>query len=129
MEKPKLIQGGAQQQDQSKNETKKPTAPVTTAVQFLTQREAVFLEIMQIIKDEKITVAANQAVKPLLNETHLKKICTNLEKGFQNKKIALKDTASNKKKLEDPKLMEVYCLGLINNWLRRDARLSGKSEK
>lgn len=129
MEKPKLVQGGVKQQDQSKNETNKSTAPASTAVKFITQREAVFLEVMQIIKDEKITIPANQPVKPLLTEAHLKKICANLAKGFQIKKIALKETDSNMKKLNDPKKMEVYCLGLVNNWLRRDVRLSGKSAK
>jgi hypothetical protein len=127
MEKPKLIQGGAQQGQQSKSDTKKSDAPTPT--QLVTQREAVFLEVMQIIKEEKVTIPAKQSVKSVLNEIHLKKISTNLAKGFQSKKVALKETESNKKKLNDPKLMEIYCLGLINNWLRRDSRLNGKNEK
>lgn len=104
----------------------KEAVPATNqAPQVLTQREAVYIEVMRLIREEKIAVADKQAVKPLLNEAHVKKICLALVAGFQAKKIALKDTESNRQKLADAKLMELYCLGLLNNWLRRDKRLNG----
>lgn len=133
MEKPKLVQGGAQESkttveakkiEASKNETKAPAKP-TAAPLAITQREAVYAEVMRVVREEKIVVADRQAVKPLLNETHIKKICMSLVVGFQGKKIALKETEANKKKLGDTKLMELYCLGLLNNWLRRDKRMNG----
>lgn len=135
MEKPKLVQGAAQESkgavDANKNEVAKTESkvaekPIASAqAQGLTQREAVYNEVLRVIREDKITVADKQAVKPLLNETHIKKICASLIAGFQGKKIALKETEANKKKLKDTKLMELYCLGLLNNWLRRDKRLNG----
>lgn len=135
-EKPKLVPGGSQSETPVMDKikatlVKKSEASAQIAAekkqdsQGLTQREAVYIEVMRVIQGEKITVAEKQAVKPLLNETHIKKICVALVAGFQAKKIALKDTESNKKKLSDAKAMELYCLGLLNNWLRRDQRLNG----
>ncbi len=134
MDKPKLVSGVAQE-NKTAAETKKVEAPKAESkaepkatkpeVQGITQREAVYIEVMRLIREEKIVVVEKQAVKPLLNETHVKKICVALVAGFQAKKIALKDTESNKQKLADTKLMELYCLGLLNNWLRRDKRLNG----
>lgn len=133
MEKPKLV-GGAQENkavtegkkiDAPKVEAKAPAKTTKPEVQGITQREAVFTEVMRVIREEKITFNEKQPVKLLLNETHIKKICVALVGGFQAKKIALKDTEANKQKLGDAKLMELYCLGLLNNWLRRDKRLNG----
>lgn len=135
-QKPKLVAGGAQSETSVTDKIKatldkKPEAVAqATSVkkqesQGVTQREAVYIEVMRLVRDEKIVVSDKQPVKPLLNETHIKKICAALVSGFQGKKIALKDTESNKKKLTDAKAMELYCLGLLNNWLRRDKRLNG----
>lgn len=119
-QKPKLVTGNQEQVKQVESKT-----PAVTESQLPTQREAVYTEVMRIVRDEKINVGANQPIKPLLNETHVKKICAALVAGFKAKKIALKETESNKKKLIDDKVMELYCLGLLNNWLRRDKRLNG----
>lgn len=122
-QKPKLVSGTGAQETAKQVETKVSAAPAHP--QLPTQREAVYNEVMRIIREEKINIAPNQAVKPSLNETHIKKICTALVAGFKAKKIALKETESNKKKLTDDKVMELYCLGLLNNWLRKDKRLNG----
>lgn len=135
-QKPKLVPGGVQNETPVMDKIKatlekKPEAPAQVAAekkqesQGLTQREAVYIEVMRLVREEKIVVADKQPIKPLLNETHIKKICVALIAGFQAKKIALKDTESNNKKLSDAKAMELYCLGLLNNWLRRDQRLNG----
>lgn len=135
-QKTKLVPGGAQSDpnmtDKSKAmPEKKLEAPAQLTAekkqdsQGLTQREAVYIEVMRVVREEKIAVADKKPVKPLLNDTHIKKICVALVAGFQAKKIALKDTESNKKKLSDAKAMELYSLGLLNNWLRRDNRLNG----
>jgi CMP-N-acetylneuraminic acid synthetase len=134
MEKPKLVQGVAQENkintdakkvEASKVETKVITKSPKAESQGMTQREAVFVEVMRTIRDEKIVFTDGQSVKPLLNETQIKRICAALVASFQSKKVILKDTESNNQKLKDSKLMELYCLGLLNNWLRRDARLNG----
>ncbi len=106
-----------------------PRADSKPSGDVLTQREAVYVEVMRVVREEKIAVGEGQAVKPLLSEPQIKKICSALVVGFQAKKIALKDTPSNKQKLADPKLMDLYCLGLLNNWLRRDKRLNGTLAK
>ena len=125
-QKPKLVGSIAAQETAKQVEAKTSTL---AQPQLSTQREAVYNELMRKIREEKISVASNQLVKPFLNESHVKKICAALVSGFKAKKIALKETESNKKKLSDDKAMELYCLGLLNNWLRRDKRLNGVGEK
>ena len=134
MEKPKLIQGGAQETkstvenkkaDQPKAEVKPAEKVIKPTIQGITQREAVYSEVLRVVREEKIAMVEKQPLKPLLTESQIKKICLALVVGFQTKKIALKETEGNKKKLGDTKLMELYCLGLVNNWLRRDPRLNG----
>lgn len=114
MEKPKLV--SPQTKEANKSDS-------------LSQREAVFIEVMRVVREDKIVIKERQPVKPLLNETHLKKIYTGLIAGFRAKKITLKETESNKKKLADQKLIETYVIGLVNNWLRRDYRLNGTLDK
>lgn len=123
-QKPKLVPGGVSSETPVMEKIK-TTPEKKNESQGLTQREAVYIEVMRLVREEKIAVTSKQPVKPLLNETHIKKICTALVSGFQNKKITLKDNESNKKKLIDSKAMELYCIGLLNNWLRRDKRLNG----
>lgn len=124
MDKPKLVQGNAPE-GKATADAKKAEVKPAKENQGITQREAVYTEVMRLIREEKIVVSDKQPIKPLLNETHVKKICAALVAGFQGKKIALKDTEANKKKLADSKAMGLYCLGLLNNWLRRDKRLNG----
>lgn len=108
----------------------KPTTEVKKSdSQLLTQREAVFQEVMKVLKQEKITLASKQAAKTVLKETHIKSVVAALSVGFKSKAIALKDTESNKKKISDAKALEAYVIGLLNNWLRRDDRLNGNGDK
>jgi len=101
----------------------------TIEVKAITQREAVYLEIVKILKQEKISVGPRQQVQTLLNEKHIQAMSKNICAGFKSGSIALKETDANKKKLSDPKLLEKYVAGLINNWLRRDERLNGTANK
>lgn len=93
-----------------------------------TQREAVYEEIMRVMQDNQIPYDPTQPVKPLLNEEMTKTICSELVSRFLSGAITLKPTESNQKKLSDVKLMELYVVGLVNNWLKRDRRLNGKGE-
>lgn len=116
----------------------KASAPTTKSVQpeqksgsaeAITQREAVYQEVMKILRQEKVALAPKQAVKAVLKESHMKTLVTAIMTGFKAGAIALKDTDSNKKKLTDAKLLEIYVIGLVNNWLRRDGRLNGAGDK
>jgi hypothetical protein len=71
----------------------------------------------------------NSLVKPHLTEERLKKVYDVLIENFKAKKVALKDTPSNQKKLADPSELRTYITGLVNNWIRRDPRLNGKPAK
>ena len=134
MEKPKLIQSNIQEvkstADHEKNaslkvDTKSLPKQIKTHQTALTQKEAVYLDVMRIVREEKIVIQDKQTLKSILNDSQVKKICDLLVIGFQQKKITLKETDGNKKKLTDTKLLSIYCLGLLNNWLRRDKRLNG----
>lgn len=94
----------------------------------LTQREAVFIEVMRVAKDDKVQVGPKGDYKEVLNETHLKKIYDALVAGFKAGKISLKPTENNKKKLAEASELRAYVIGLVGNWLRRDPRLNGKGE-
>lgn len=95
----------------------------------LSQREAVYLEILRVLKEDKINFDATSTAKPHITEERLKRVYDGLIAGFQTKKIALKENESNQKKLAEVALLRTYCAGLVNNWLRRDPRLNGKGEK
>ena len=134
MEKPKLIQSNIQEvkstADHEKNaflkvDTKSLPKQIKTHQTALTQKEAVYLDVMRIVREEKIVIQDKQTLKSILSDSQVKKICDSLVIGFQQKKITLKETEGNKKKLADSKLLSIYCLGLLNNWLRRDKRLNG----
>jgi hypothetical protein len=92
----------------------------------LSQREGVFQEVTRVLQEESIPHDPDVPVKPLLNEGAFKKIYSALIAGFQERRIYMKETENNRKKLEEPKLLEVYVVGLVNNWLKRDNRLNGK---
>lgn len=133
MDKPKLVQGT--QDNKGKVETKKSdVAKVNVSgislkeavpANQISQREAVFLEVMKVVRDEKIVIGESQSFKSLITENQFKKIYSALMEGFRTSKIALKATDGNKQKLADNKRLEIYVIGLVNNWMRRDKRLNG----
>ena len=94
----------------------------------LTQREGVYLEIVRVLREDKVNIDGT-SVKTHMTEERLKRVYDGLVAGFQTKKITLKDTESNRKKLAEVALLKTYCIGLCNNWIRRDPRLNGKGEK
>ena len=120
----------------------KPTAPVAAAKvteiskakprtegDLLSQREAVFTQIIRVLKEDKVNFDEITSVKPHLTEDRLKRVYQGITQGFQAKKIALKDTPSNQKKITEANLLHTYIVGLVNNWVRRDPRLNGKPAK
>ncbi|POB13863.1 hypothetical protein [Halobacteriovorax sp. DA5] len=98
--------------------------------QPLSQKEAVYNEVIAILTKNKIIQKSGESVDKQLTEKHIEEIQNELEKKFKAGSIFLKETTSNKEKLKNSKLMSKYTKGLINNWLRRDKRLNGtKLEK
>lgn len=130
MDKPKIVPS-APKDVKDAAETKSAQSKASEAKEVkstvVTQREAVYMVITKVLRDEKVLISPNVAVKTLLTDAHLKKIYVGIADGLRAKKVALKETDSNKKKLADPKKLEVYVIGLVNNWLKRDPRLNGKS--
>lgn len=109
----------------AKTEVKEPKTPISG----MTQREAVFQEVIRVLRDEKVPFDGTSTVKAHLNETRLAKIYEGLAQGFKAGKIQLKPTPSNQKKLGEAALLKTYIVGLVNNWVRRDSRLNGKASK
>ena len=68
-------------------------------------------------------------IKVILNDEQRKAVTEILVKGFTDRKIPLKASATNEAKLNDPKLLHAYVKGLINNWLTKSKLLNGKGEQ
>lgn len=92
----------------------------------VSQKEAVYKSVIGVLKENGIDLSPNQNAGVFLNEEMKQKIYSVLEKGFQKGKVFLKDTPSNQEKVKDPVLLRVYIVGLVNNWLKRDSRLTQK---
>lgn len=92
----------------------------------LTQREGVYVAVMRVLKSKNIEMKKGVAVQTLLTPELREALYKLLAQGFAEKRIALKQTESNQQKMADPKALQVYIIGLVNNWLRRDERLNGK---
>ena len=90
------------------------------------QKEIVFLRVIELVKEKSIGVKANQPLKDCLTSEHLSVLYDRISKDFKDGKGKLKDTSLNQEKLQDEKKMRIYVIGLCSNWLRRDPRLNGK---
>lgn len=112
--------------NQATAQSEKPAVPTKAGNEPLTQREGVYIAVMRTLKSSGIDVKKGVAVHTLLTSEHREAIYKLLAQGFSEKRIALKSTESNQKKISDPKALQVYIIGLVNNWLRRDPRLNGK---
>ena len=117
---------GTQAQDEVSQVNGASESETKSASSAMTQREGVFTAIQKIMSEDQIPYDPAIAVKPLLSDAQLKRAYEDLAAGFIAGAIALKDNESNRQKLADPKLLELYIVGLVNNWLRRDPRLNGK---
>lgn len=73
-----------------------------------TQREAVFTTVKSVLGP-----SYKEGVTAKLSDQQRKQVLDQLLKGFQAKKIALKDTGANKEKLKSPELMKTYISGLF----------------
>ena len=98
----------------------------STGPEVPTQREAVYQCIVRVLKSKSVEIKKGQIVQDLLTQEMRDVIYKSLAQEFVAKKIALKITESNQRKMSDPNVLRVYIIGLVNNWLRRDVRLNGK---
>lgn len=91
----------------------------------LSQKEIVYERVIQVVKENKLTVKSNQPILELLNPDLYNSLIKNVCDDFLTGKASLKDTPANKDKISDLNQLKIYVRGLCNNWLRRDPRLNG----
>lgn len=87
----------------------------------LSQKEAVYLRVLEIVKQEKLQVTLNQPVKECFNSVNLHKLHDLVYSDLKSGKARLSEETS----MSDDELKS-YIVGLCSNWFRRDKRLNGK---
>lgn len=92
------------------------------------QRDIVFIQVCELIRQKKLTVKKNQPVMEILNNELLELLYLQISTDFSTGKATFKNTPANKEKLNDPIKLRIYVKGLCGNWLRRDVRLNGEQE-
>ena len=100
------------------------TSSNTSSVKVMTQGDAVVQAVREVLKQE-----FKEGSKVTLSDDQRKKITEILINGFSERRIPLKASPSNEAKLSDPKQLQAYVKGLINNWLNKSPILSGKPAK
>lgn len=122
----------SKKQDSTKNQTSEnhvltisPTDKKDASLNKLSQKEIVYERVVQVIKENKLTVKSNQPILELLNPDLYNSLIKNVCDDFLTGKASLKDTPANKDKISDLSQLKIYVRGLCNNWLRRDPRLNG----
>lgn len=94
----------------------------------LSQRDATYAIVVRILQESGIEFTNKRSAKEFLDSTTRKTIYEALEVGLKDGNIFLKPTESNFQKLNDPRALRVYVIGLLNNWIRKDNRLNGSGE-
>jgi hypothetical protein len=86
---------------------------------MMTQEQAVYLAVTNVMGEQEAGTAyqPTKEQRGAINEI--------LVEGFRAGKIALKETPSNREKLDNVAELRSYCSGLQSNWLRKDKRLNG----
>ncbi len=89
-----------------------------------TQGEAVVQAVRDVLKSDY-----KEGIKVVLSDDQRKEVSELLVKGFTDRRIPLKASPANEAKLGDPKQLQSYVKGLINNWLTKSPLLNGKPKK
>lgn len=105
----------------------KPNEKVKTEKKGLTQREAVYLRVVEILKEANIKVENGKPARDYFNPEQLNKLTDRVMSDFKTGKTTFLDTQLNKEKLQDNEKLKKYVIGLCSNWFRKDPRLNGKS--
>lgn len=76
-----------------------------------------------VTQKDAVLKAITKFGKAGLTEEAKAKIYAHLERDFKAGKIELRPTEANLNKLADAKLLRLYVIGLVSNWIRKDPRL------
>ena len=91
---------------------------------FMTQKDAVFSAVSQVLSSNNITFTANSTnASAVLNRELRLQINGVLVQQFLAGSVELSEDAKNK--LNDESELRAYISGLVSNWLRKDPRLNG----
>ena len=94
----------------------------------VTQREAVFTAVKSVLTEAGVKFEEGQNVSELMTTELRAQVNAILVEGFKASTIELKDTATNRAKLEDEAELKKYVSGLQSNWLNKDSRLNGATK-
>jgi hypothetical protein len=94
----------------------------------LSQSQAVLKAVKQVLAEAGIQFEEGQDAKQYLTPEMKKQVINILMAGFKDQTIKLKDTPSNRAKLENEAELRKYCSGLQNNWLNKGKTLNGGVE-
>jgi len=111
----------AQSIKQTAKEQKKTDGP-----KQLSQKESVYLSVCKVVEKDKIKLDDKPVVKNVISKDQLEKIHDLVCDDLSSKRCRLKDTDGNQKKLSNPAELRKYVKGMVQNWFRRDGRLSGE---
>ena len=89
------------------------------------QREAVFKATVESLAERGVNFIPGETIIHDHADANLRKSITDkLTTLFLEGAVDLKETASNQKKLQDPKELRKYIAGLITNWHNKDPQLN-----
>ncbi len=108
-------------------EQSKPTGKVKPEKKGLTQREAVYLRVIELLKENNIKVENGKSTRDYFTSEHLNALTERVMSDFKSGKTKFFDTPLNTEKLQDDEKLKKYVIGLCSNWFRKDPRLNGKS--
>lgn len=92
----------------------------------LSQKESVYLAVCKVVEQDKIKLDEKLVIKNVISKDQLEKIHDLVCDDLSSKRCRLKDTEGNQRKLTDPAELRKYVKGMVQNWFRRDDRLSGE---
>jgi hypothetical protein len=93
----------------------------------LTQREAVYLRVVELLKESNVKAEAGKPVRDFFTHEQLNLLTERVMSDFKSGKTVFLDTQQNKEKLLDDEKLKKYVIGLCSNWFRKDPRLNGKN--
>lgn len=89
------------------------------------QSEAVYTATKSVLSENDIHFEDGQDISEVMTDEIRGQVHAIVCESFQQGKVELKDTQSNREKLENPAKMSSYVSGLISNWYRKDKRFNG----
>jgi hypothetical protein len=94
----------------------------------INQREAVYATTKNVLKDAGIDFEDGGKIETVMTEELRIKITGIICEAFKKGEVELKDTPSNREKLESDSKLSSYVSGLVSNWYRKDKRFNGNEK-